>query len=98
MRRRQDYVEGLYSRAHSTAGRFLNHKAADWVEADFEQRIRDFQSWSGRPRTGGHSRGWGCGRRAGRWIDANTPGRAAKFSQRRSLAACTKALSMRGWQ
>ena len=36
--------------------------------------------------------------RAGGRIQAATPGRAARFSQGRSLAVCGKALSMEGFQ
>jgi len=41
LRRRQDYVEGLYKRAYSADGRFLMLKAADRAKADLERRIRE---------------------------------------------------------
>ena len=49
LRRRQDYVEGLYSRAYSAGGRYLMCKAADRPRLGLSDASRNFQRRSGRP-------------------------------------------------
>ena len=41
LRRRQDYVGGMYSRAYERGSSFLMHKAADQAKADLERRIQE---------------------------------------------------------
>ena len=49
LRWRQDYVEGLYSRAYSAGGRYLMCKAADRPRLGLSDASRNFQRRSGRP-------------------------------------------------